>query len=156
MTDTNSRYKDAKTDTVKDGNLFEDKMSLALKRRGIFIQVFKTKEYQFRFGESLEGVEIKYDRCSLSRKQLSIEVAEKKDLDSVWVDSGILKKDNTWLYVQGNNDWAFIFMKKILLHIYYKRKPEIQTPAPTIKTFFLDFDDCMRYGEFIDLKEPRF
>jgi len=146
-------YKDAMNNTVHLGNLYEDKIMMALKKKGIFISVFKTKEYQFKFGECREGIEIKYDRRSLDRMQLSIEVEERKDLDSPWVKSGILKKDNSWLYVQGNDEWAYIFMKKILVHIFNKRNPQIEIPVPTIKTFFIDISTCNLYGELVDLKE---
>jgi N6-adenosine-specific RNA methylase IME4 len=80
-----------------------------------------SKKFQYEIGENLQGFEIKYDaRCTgdrgtLATNQLSIEIAEKtKDSNLNYIDSGIYRNDNSWLYIQGNYMMFWIFSKRIL------------------------------------------
>lgn len=100
---------------------FEDYCKDKLRELGISVNIFRSKKYQFTKGESSEGIEFKFDRKLGSTGNLYIEYAETNKYGQ-WIDSGILRKDNAWLYVIGNENKLYIFEKKILAYMYYEGK----------------------------------
>lgn len=134
------RYPDApRPDTFEAGLEFQDFVCRELAREHIVLQNTCSKRWQIEMGENLQGFEIKFDaRCS-DTGQLSIEVAEKsRDLtSSPWVPSGIMRHDNTWLYIQGNYRVLYIFAKNWLQRWYAEKEPETKEKFGTIRTFYL-------------------
>ncbi|GAJ22833.1 unnamed protein product, partial [marine sediment metagenome] len=124
----NANYPDADRDTVfQEGLEFQDfVMDLLLKDRGFVISNYSSKYYQQTHGENAQGIEIKLDNPILETGNVSIEVAEKsKAINESFVPSGIMREDNSWLYIQGNEKIIFIFGKKFLQQLYqvkYKDK----------------------------------
>jgi hypothetical protein len=117
---------------------FQDWVCVRLAQDGIVLQNLSSKKYQLAVGENIQGFEIKLDTRCTDTGRLSIEVAEKSRRDNErWVDSGIWRNDNTWLYIQGNRDLLFVFPKKALQWWYRKRKPELLDFNGTIRRFFL-------------------
>jgi hypothetical protein len=143
-------YPDADRPTVFDEALkFQDFIvDLMIKEVGIAMSNYCSKYYQHNIGENRQGIEIKYDRRILETGNVSIEVAEKSRADIAnWTNSGILREDNSWLYIQGNYDIVLIFGKEILKRLYYARYIEkVWEPKKTIKTFLMKLDDAKKYA----------
>ncbi len=134
-------YPDADRPTVfEEGLQFQDFVAdLIMRELGISITSYSSKKWQVFKGENRQGIEIKLDKRILETGNISIEVAEKSRADMPsWTPSGIMRNDNTWLYVQGNTDIIFVFGKQILKRMYvmgYNKK--VWQPKPTIQTFLL-------------------
>lgn len=145
------------TDSLTIGQEFQDFIIEKLHSvTGITVATFSSKKYQFNKGETMQGFEIKYDsrstgdctyyKCTATGN-VGIEVAEKSNKNNPnFVSSGIYRKDNTWMYVVGNYDCAWIFSQN-LLKILHKtnRYNEIQT-LPTMKCFLLPIKDATKYA----------
>lgn len=151
-------YPDAKSVTsFADGVEYQDFIVEQLARRGLIVQVFASKRYQFDRGESFTGAEIKLDRRCTETGRLSIEVAEKARADVAdWSPSGILRNDNAWLYMQGNHEIVFVFAKNWLRRFYWQRKPRVEEKRGTVRSFYLSLDDAKTYAaKWLDLRvEP--
>jgi hypothetical protein len=137
-------YEDAKSKTsFQDGLEFQDFVCTQLARHAVLLQNLASKKYQIQVGENLQGFEIKYDDWCSKSDRISIEVAEKTRADPLlqWTPSGILRNDNTWLYIQGNREILFIFAKRWLLNVHERHKDKpgfIIEKRGTIKTFYID------------------
>lgn len=81
----------------------------------IFLGAYASEKYQYQKGESPSGLEIKHDKRFHETGNLFIEIAEKSDASlSEYTPSGIMRNDNSWLYLIGDYEQAFIFPKKLL------------------------------------------
>uniref|UniRef100_A0A6M3K0U3 Uncharacterized protein n=1 Tax=viral metagenome TaxID=1070528 RepID=A0A6M3K0U3_9ZZZZ len=142
----NVKYPDADRPTVfEEGLEFQDfVVDLLLKEMGLVVSNYSSKYYQNNYGENRQGIEIKLDKRILETGNVSIEVAEKSKAENRnWIASGIMRNDNSWLYIQGNRDIVFIFGKKILRLIYEKSyKDKVWIPKPTLKTFLITFNEA--------------
>jgi hypothetical protein len=143
------RYPNAKSRTsFQDGLEFQDFVCEQLARRGVVLQNLSSKRYQLEIGENLQGFEIKLDERCTDTQRLSIEVFEKTRDDPTlgWTPSGILRGDNSWLYIQGNRKVLFVFAKRWLLNYYNSQQPEVTEKRGTIKTFYLPFAIARRHA----------
>lgn len=133
------QYPNAKTKTsFQDGMEFQDFVCCTLAQTGIVLQNLSSKKWQFEVGENLQGFEIKLDNLCTKTKRLSIEVAEKSRADNPeWIPSGIMRNDNSWLYIQGNENVLFIFQKSLLRKFLEQRKPEVVDSLGTVRKFYL-------------------
>lgn len=154
--ETNYKGNCVHNDTLSIGHEFQDFIIEYLcKNLGISISVFQSKKYQFNIGETVQGVEIKYDARSTGdctyyeckpTGNVGIEVGEKtKEHNIVFVPSGIFRNDNTWLYIVGNYDMAWIFSKNILILLHNSNKYKVIQTLPTIKTMLLPIKDADNY-----------
>lgn len=142
-------YPNAKSPTAfQDGLEFQDFVCEQLARRGVVLQNLSSKKYQLQIGENLQGFEIKLDDRCTDTQRLSIEVFEKTRDDPTleWTPSGILRGDNSWLYIQGNRKILFVFAKRWLLNYYNATNPLISEKRGTIKTFYLPFPIARRHA----------
>lgn len=123
-------------------------VNIFLKELGIAISNYSSKYYQHNYGENRQGIEIKYDKRILETGNVSIEVAEKSNASiENWTNSGIMREDNTWLYVQGNYNIIFIFSKSFLQKLYkVKYKNKVWQPKKTIKTFLMPLEEAYKYS----------
>lgn len=142
--------------SLEVGHEFQDFITEKLaKEFGIAITIFQSKKYQFQRGESLQGVEIKYDARSTgdcTYKQyaatgnVAIEIAEKSHAGiKEFSPSGIYRRDNSWIYVVGNFDCAWIFMKKHLILMHKSGKYKTLTTRPTLQSMLLPIADADAY-----------
>ena len=142
--------------SLEIGHEFQDFIvERLIKDMGISVSIFQSKKYQFSKGESLQGVEIKYDARSTGdctyykctpTGNVGIEIAEKSRAELYkWSESGIYRLDNSWLYIVGNYDCAWVFSKKhlVLMHKTGKYK-EIST-LPTLRSMLLPINDADAY-----------
>jgi hypothetical protein len=127
--------------SLERGLEFQDFVAIALAQRGIILQNIASKKYQLEVGENLQGFEIKLDQRCTDTKRLSIEVAEKSNRDVfVWTPSGILREDNSIVYIQGNYDCFWVFGKKWLRRWMDEKSPPVDEFNGTIRRFFLDIE----------------
>ena len=147
----NNPYPDAPKETSYEESMeYQDfVVDILIKNLGLAISNYSSRRYQFNIGESRQGIEIKLDKRITPNGNVSIEVFEKsRASNSLWVKSGILREDNTWLYIQGNYDYIFIFSKRALRKIYEEKyKSRVWEPKPTIKTFLIPFGEAQRICE---------
>lgn len=145
-------------DSLETGLQFQDFISQKFPEiMGFNISIFQSKKYQMERGESVQGVEIKYDARSTgdctyyknkATNNVGIEVFEKSSRNQkVWTKSGILRKDNTWLYVVGNYHQAWLFSKKRLVELYHAKRYNIVQTLPTIKTMLMPLSQADRHCE---------
>lgn len=133
-------YPNAKSPTsFQDGLEFQDFVCSELAKCGVILQNLSSKKWQYTVGENLQGFEIKKDDPHTRTGRLSIEVAEKSKADdgAPWVSSGIMRDDNTWLYIQGNYEQVYVFPKNWLRRYYIEKSPETFEKFGTIRTFYL-------------------
>lgn len=157
---SNIIYPDAPMETSYDEAMeYQDFVAdILCERLGIVVTNYSSRRYQINRGESKQGIEIKLDKRIVANGNVSIEVYEKsKARNEYWIKSGILRDDNTWLYVQGNYDYIFIFSKKVLIDLYEKQyKDYVWEPKSTIKTFLLPFNEAKKNCHlFIEINEDK-
>lgn len=135
------QYPNARPDSFEVGLEYQDWVCRLLAREHIILQNLVSRSYQYDVGENLQGFEIKYDERCTDTGRLSIEVAEKVRNDPAlsWVPSGIMRNDNSWLYIQGNYDRVYIFAKSTLTRWYAQAEPEVSEYAGILRRFFLPF-----------------
>lgn len=100
---------------LSKGLHFQDFVIDELYKIGLPVISYSSKEYQNLIGENKAGIEIKLDQKFRDTGNIYIEYAEKTNADNLnYIDSGILRSDNTWLYLIGDYKTIFIFSKKQL------------------------------------------
>jgi len=131
-------------DPLEKGLAFQDFVCIELLRsRNILIQNIGSKRFQFEVGENLQGAEIKLDNRCTGTGRLSIEVAEKSSRDVLWwTPSGIMREDNSIIYVQGNYDCFWVFWKNWLRRYYETKHPYVEEFNGTIRRFFLNIEEA--------------
>jgi len=103
-------------DMLKEGTDFQDHVKRILFEKYCLSLDFTEQDGQYNIGETLQGFEVKYDMKFKDTGNLWIEVCEKTDPNNNdWVDSGIKRNDNTWIYIIGDYDTLYVFSKKDLL-----------------------------------------
>lgn len=153
-----TKYYDEK---LKDGLEYQDFIADQLRKADpcIIIGAYSSRKYQLEHGESMSGIEIKYDMKMKSTGNLYIETAEKSNaLISDYTPSGIMRDDNTWLYLIGDYEEAFLFSKKQLKMIYadeknYHKRGIVKRQTDTSIGFTYPVKDalggmCLRHFKF--------
>ena len=113
----------------KESEAFEEFVFQKLQPYGYNITLITTTIGQLTIGESVEGVEIKYDKKSIKSPNIYIEIAEKSNPSNrYYIPSGIYRNDNTNTYVIGNWNEVWIFDKNYLKEIT-KNKGITETPT---------------------------
>lgn len=123
MEDARGRY-DAGyyADKLEEGLRFQDVVTRELYQRGIVIVGYASRAFQISHGENMLGAEIKRDGNFRDTGNLYIETAEKAHPDNKnFVPSGIFRKDNSWLFVIGDERTIWIFSTKYLQLLHDKR-----------------------------------
>ena len=135
-------------DKLKDGKEYENFVVEYLKKQGIEITLTKTFKDQIHIGESLEGYEIKFDDKYQETGNLWIETEERSNINKKYVNSGILRDDNTIFYVIGNYDVIFIFKKDKLKQLSYEKKI-LENNMRTSKGYLLSTTECYEHSDVI-------
>jgi hypothetical protein len=130
-------------DKLGEGLEFQDFVIQALYQRGIVIVNFASRRYQNKVGENLLGAEIKRDGNFRKTNNLYIEIAEKTHPGNLdFIPSGIYRKDNSWLYVIGDEKTIYIFSTKYLQKLEKKYR---HTEIPTSRGFLMPLCDAEKY-----------
>ncbi|MEH7113374.1 hypothetical protein V7124_13460 [Neobacillus niacini] len=104
---------------LEQGHQFEVYIDNQFKKMGLEIGLYYAKHEQYDKGESEKGLEIKFDNMWEKTGNIYIEYQEKVHKDSQnWVNSGILKADNTIYYLIGTRKKIWILRKSDLLDIF--------------------------------------
>lgn len=94
---------------LEDGQVYQDFISLQLG-----ISNFSSKHNQLKIGENAIGIEIKYDRMLEKTGNIWIETEQRSDKSYNWSPGGICCNDNSWAFLIGNYEIAFVFIKKLV------------------------------------------
>lgn len=130
-------------DKLQIGLEFQDVVTKALYQRGIVVIGFASRKFQNAEGENLLGAEIKRDDKFRETGNLYIEVAEKSHPENInFVPSGIYRKDNSWLFVIGDEKTIYIFSTKYLRLLEHKYK---HVDKPTSKGFLMPLAEAEKY-----------
>ena len=122
----NGHYKEK----LEEGLQFQDFATRELYQRGIVIVGYSSRHYQNKCGENMLGAEIKRDGNFRKTGNLYIETAEKSHPDNKnYVPSGIFRKDNSWLFVIGDEETLYIFATKYLQRLSDRYKEVIKTTS---------------------------
>lgn len=130
-------------DKLQEGVEFQDVVTRELYARGIVVIGYASKRFQNSEGENMLGAEIKKDNKFRETGNLYIEVSEKAHPDRPsYTPSGIHRKDNSWLFVIGDEKTIYIFSTKYL-QMLQPRYKTIQTP--TSNGFLVPIDEAEKY-----------
>lgn len=99
---------------------FEVYVDYLFRQSGYDIGLFYGKNQQYRQGETAAGIEIKCDMKLQETGNVYIEYQERITKDGEWVDSGILKKDETRYFLIGTVK-KFYILPRTKLQDYYNR-----------------------------------
>lgn len=135
-------YPDAQiANPLEKGLAFQDFVCIELAKHHIILQNISSKKYQYEVGENLQGFEIKLDNNCTKTNRLSIEIAEKTCReDPCWTHSGILRKDNSFMYFQGNYEAFWMFSKNWLIRWLKFKEPKIKDYNGTLQSFYLPIE----------------
>ena len=133
----------------KDGEEFQDFCSIQFSKRGVPVTNFSSKKYQLEKGENLQGYEFKLDKQFRKTGNLWIELAEKSNSQNeIYINSGILRNDNTLFYIMGDYDGVFLMQKKILI-VISKNYKIIENNMKTSKGFLFPTEKAREYFDYI-------
>lgn len=114
---------------LEQGLQFQDFCTRELYQRGIVIIGYASRRFQNAEGENMLGAEIKRDDNFRRTGNLYLEVAEKSNPQNCnYIPSGIMREDNSWLFVIGDERCLWIFSVKYL-RLLRKRYRQVQTPT---------------------------
>jgi hypothetical protein len=145
----NENYKKYYAVKLESAKLYQDfVVDAAWDLLGLAIVLYSSQAYQNVVGESRTGVEIKHDELFAKTGNLWIEISEKADpLNRNYIDSGIYRTDNTWLYVIGDYDTVFFFSKTLLRGLHRSgRWTVLENKTKTSNGFLLNAVDAQRYA----------
>jgi hypothetical protein len=110
---------------LHEGLEYQDFVIHKLYDAGIPLVVFSSFKYQSAIGETIGGIEIKYDQELSKTGNVYFEISEKShSKNQYYVPSGIYRNDNAWIYAIGNYTVLYLCAKNHLQRIYEaKQKP---------------------------------
>lgn len=128
---------------LQEGLEFQDVATKVLYQRGIVVNGYSSRRFQNTEGENMLGAEIKRDGLFRQTGNLYIETSEKSHPDNPkYVDSGIHRDDNSWLFVIGDEKTIYIFSTKYLRMLEDRYTKVNKT---TSKGFLMPIDDAEKY-----------
>lgn len=126
------------------GQEFQDVVTQALYQRGIVVVGYASRRFQNSHGENMLGAEIKRDGNFRTTGNLYIEVAEKSHPDRLdYVPSGVMREDNSWLFVIGDESDIWIFSTKYLRALKDRYR---QVETPTSRAFLMPISEANKYA----------
>ena len=145
-------YDAYRANKIESGLLYQDFIvDLLLQTLGLAVVVYSSRLYQMQVGESRTGVEIKHDELFAKTGNFWIEVGEKaQPREGDFAPSGILRGDNSWLYVIGNYDEVYGFQKTLLCGLHASGKyRQLENKTHTSIGFLLPKARAQVYAAFI-------
>ena len=139
-------YTDYYNEKLQEGLEFQDIVTKALYSMGIIVVGYASRCFQAKYGENMLGAEIKRDGRFRDTGNIYIEIKEKAHPgNDEYVDSGIYREDNSWLYIIGDEKKAWIFSIKYLRWLH-KSKPYQAMKIPTSCGFLMPLDEVEKYS----------
>ena len=128
---------------LEQGLQFQDFATRELYQRGIVVVGYSSKYYQNKCGENVLGAEIKRDGLFRDTGNLYIETAEKSHPDNEnYILSGIFRKNNSWLFVIGDEKTLYIFSTKYLQMLSGRYRKVEKT---TSRGYLMPLDEAEKY-----------
>jgi len=138
---------------LKAGSEFQDFCSIKFAERGIPITNFSSEKYQKEKGENMQGYEFKLDKQFRNTGNLWVELAEKSNSNNAeYINSGILRNDNTMFYIMGDYEGVFLMQKKLLIVISANYKI-LENKMKTSKGFLFPVEKAREYFDYIKFKQ---
>lgn len=132
---------------LQQGLEFQDVVTKELYQRGIVVVGYASRRFQNSEGENMLGAEIKRDDNFRTTGNLYIETAEKSHPDNPrFVPSGIMRQDNSWLFVIGDEQTIYIFSTKYLRMLVKQKKWRFIGDKPTSQGYLMPIDDAEKYS----------
>jgi hypothetical protein len=126
---------------------YQDFVADKLYEHGIILINYTSKEYQQKKGENKLGLEIKHDKKFRTTGNFWIELKEKSNpVNASYVDSGIYRSDNTWIYAIGDYNTVYLFGKKMLSYLSSKYELR-ENNTKTSVGYLLPVADADKYCE---------
>lgn len=144
-----ANYEDYRREQIEQAKVFQDFVcDCFLNILKIPISAYSSRVYQQEVGESASGIEIKNDRNFARTRNLYIEISEKaRPRPGAYADSGIMRNDNTWLYVIGDFNTLFVFAKRLLIGLHRTRRYRVvENGTKTSIGFLLPERDAVKYA----------
>ncbi len=114
------RKKDYYIKQLNASHRFEVYIDDLFRRHGYDIGLFYGKDQQYHQGETKAGIEIKCDMQLQKTGNVYIEYQERMTKAGEWVDSGILKPDQTKYFLIGTMEEFFILPREKLQNYYHR------------------------------------
>lgn len=117
---------------------FEDfAFDTLMHERRLVVGGYKSRHYQVMYGESLTGVEVKYDRKFRQTGNLYIETAESaNDFDSR-KPAGIYHRSDPWLFVIGDYETIWAIAVSSLRNEHAVMPPKFRSVETSTSSGFL-------------------
>jgi hypothetical protein len=142
-----TKYEDYYKEQLSTSLEFQDFVADVLYHHGIVIMNYGSKKYQIEKGENKIGCEIKNDKKFRDTGNFWIELKEKSNPYNIqYIESGINRVDNTWIYIIGDNKTLYIFGKKMLSFLSRKYKAR-ENKTKTSIGFLLPIIEAEKYCE---------
>ena len=127
--------------------IFQDYITDLLHKFGWSLNCYSSRKYNIEKGESLARIEIKQDKKVKETGNLYFETHEKA-VTGVFVESGILRKDNTMFIIIGDYDHLWMFSKKQIQYILVNGNfPKVETE--TSKAYLLPLEYVYKHKSII-------
>ncbi len=107
---------------------FEKYIERMFEERGIDLGLYYGMNGQYDQGETALGIEIKRDMRLVETGNAYIEYQERLNNYGEWINSGILKVDNSRYFLLGDIDGFYIFRRHDLLDLYVRLIEGNQVP----------------------------
>jgi hypothetical protein len=132
-------------DKLEQGLQFQDFATRELYKRGIVVVGYASRRWQNEKGENMLGAEIKRDGEFRNTGNLYIEIAEKSHPDKPnYTPSGIMRDDNSWLFVIGDEQTLYIF-STVYLRKLIKARGWRFVQKTTSQAHLMPLEDAERY-----------
>ena len=120
MINSAAKFQELRMAQSEAGMLYQDLVVDAFdKELRIPIQTYDSQYRQYAIGESRQGIEVKFDMRFVETGNLYVETAEKREpRHGQYHPSGIYRRDNSWLYVIGDERFIFVFTRCELLRLH--------------------------------------
>jgi len=146
-------YEPYRKQQIENGQVFQDfVVDVSWHLVGLAVVQYTSKLYQHAVGESKSRCEIKWDMQYAKTGNLWIETGEKaRPREGDYYPSGIMRDDNTWLYIIGDYDRIFYCQKNILqmLSRMERRFPPRENGTKTSLGFLLPVSEMEKYAGVI-------
>lgn len=94
-------------------------------KHGLFVGFYSSRKYQFKYGEGLSGIEVKFDEVSVGTGNWYIETEHKTSPSQPdWRPGGVMRDDNAFIYLIGNYHEAMMMSKRQLRLFIEQRTPQ--------------------------------
>lgn len=132
---------------LRDGVEYQDFVAHELCKRGMPIVSYGSRKFQYDYGENMLGAEIKYDKKFRETGNLYIETAEKSHpSNSRYVPSGVMREDNSWLFMIGDYRDLYIFPTNFLRKLIECKNWRFISDKPTSQGYLMPLADGNKYN----------